>query len=174
MAPYEMIDERTPGGAWIGPHIYDQLGGLIWSGSYLFNNTNIMDFKLSNVKGNDSLTMIHATEGLGYIFDKHYEQVDQIALGITGEAFNMHEFNFVGKGATLLSLKRSSGYASKEASQKIGFDGQCHVTFEGFEVTRMQDMHAFTWLPHGTIGLEESTVDSTPENRCKGDAWDYM
>lgn len=50
-APYEKIGERKPGGAWIGPHIYDSNGDLIWSGAYLYDDRNIMDFKLSNVRG---------------------------------------------------------------------------------------------------------------------------
>ena len=30
LSPYARVGEKAPGGAWIGPHIYDGHGGLIW------------------------------------------------------------------------------------------------------------------------------------------------
>lgn len=176
LTPYERIGERRPGGAWVGPHIYDQWGGLIWSGSYLFDDINIMDFKLSNVKGEDRLTMMYPVEGLGYIFDNHYELVEKVRVGITGETLNMHEFHFLDDGKTLLLLKRNTTYASKEMSKETGYDGKCHVTFEGFEEVSTEDWETkFTWSMVGKIGLGESTMDQgPPENRCSGGAWDYM
>ena len=176
MTPYEKIGERKPGGAWVGPHIYDQYGTLIWSGSYLFNDINIMDFKLSNVKGEDRLTMMYPVEGLGYIFDNHYEIVEKVPVGITGETLNMHEFHFVEDGKTLLLLKRNHTYATKEMSEKTGYDGECHVTFDGFaEVDTETWEERFAWNTWDHVGLDESSTDAGPsENRCEGGAWDFM
>ena len=176
LTPYERIGERRPGGAWIGPHIYDQWGGLIWSGSYLFNDINIMDFKLSNVKGQDRLTMMYPVEGLGYIFDNHYEIVEKVPVGITGVTLNMHEFNFVENGKTLLLLKRNTTHATKEMSKATGYDGECYLTFDGFEEVDTENWETqFAWSTWGNVGLDESTMDQArASDRCEGGAWDYM
>lgn len=30
VAPYEIVTQETPGDAWVGPHIYDSSGELVW------------------------------------------------------------------------------------------------------------------------------------------------
>src|ERR1700761_402560 len=132
-APYEKVGVREPGGAWVGPHIYDGDGGLIWSGSYKWDNINIMDFKLSRVRGKDMLTMMFPVEADGIVLDNHYNEVDRVPVGITGKTLNMHELNFVENGASLLLLKRNITRATKEMSKVIGYEGNCQVIFSSFE-----------------------------------------
>lgn len=176
MTPYETIGEKNPGGAWVGPHIYDQYGMLIWSGSYLFNDINIMDFKLSTVKGEKRLTMMYPVEGLGYIFDNHYDLVEKVPVGETGKTLNMHEFHYIDDGKTLLLLKRNSTFATKEMSAKTGYNGECHVTIEGFEEVDAETLETrFAWNTWDHVGLDEGSMDGgPPEGRCEGAAWDYI
>lgn len=176
LTPYEKVGQRQPGGAWIGPHIYDQWGGLIWSGSYLFNDTNVMDFKLSNVRGHDRLTMMYPVEGMGYVYDNNYELVKKVPVGQSRTTLNMHEFHYVEDGKTLLLLKRNHTYATHKESAKTGYNETCHVTWEGFEELDTKNYRTkFRWSTWDHIGLDESTMDKGPvEDRCEGQPWDYM
>lgn len=65
VSPYEKNGYKQPGGSWIGPHIYDGSGELIWSGSHLFNHINVMDFGVMKVGNEDLLSMSYAVEGKG-------------------------------------------------------------------------------------------------------------
>src|ERR1700761_8702614 len=60
VSPYEKNGKKTPGGSWIGPHIYDNHGELVWSGSHLFKKINVMDFGIMDVNGEDLLPMSYA------------------------------------------------------------------------------------------------------------------
>ncbi|KAK3691689.1 hypothetical protein LTR37_018482 [Vermiconidia calcicola] len=175
LAPYEKVGEREPGGAWIGPAIYDGDGGLIWSGSYIWNNINIMDFQMQKVRGEDRLTLMFPVEGDGIILDNHYREVDRTPVGITGKTLNMHEFHFVENGASLLLLKRNITKASKEMSKAVGYDGECQIMFVGIEEIDTANWDTkFTWTSEDWITLDESTLDTAPaEKRCKN-SWDYL
>ena len=136
-----------------------------------------MDFKLSNVKGEDRLTMMYPVEGLGYIYDNRYELVEKVPVGETGVTLNMHEFNFVENGKTLLLLKRNTTHATKEMSAKTGYDGECFLTFDGFEEVDTENWETkFAWNTWDHVGLDESSMDAgPPEGRCGGGgAWDYI
>ncbi len=104
VAPYEQNGYRKPGGSWIGPHIYDGSGDLVWSGSALFNHINVMDFGVMNVAGEDLLSMSYAVEGKGYILDRGYEVRQTVFEGITGLTYNMHDFRTVEDGNHFLYL----------------------------------------------------------------------
>lgn len=41
VAPYQEVVQKRRGGNWVGPHIYDQTGELIWSGAPLFNGFDV-------------------------------------------------------------------------------------------------------------------------------------
>ncbi len=176
VAPYEKIGERKPGGAWIGPHIYDGNGDLVWSGAYKWDDRNIMDFKLSNVRGEDMLTMMLPPEEDGILLDNHYQIVEKVPVGIKGKTLNMHEFTFVEEGKTLLLMKRNVTHASKELSKAVGYDGECSVMFAAFEDIDTTTWETrFTWTSSDWVGLEESTLDTAPvKQRCGGGAWDYL
>lgn len=49
VAPYALLGQ-TDYPLWNGPHIYDQEGGLIWSGSPLFKHFNSYDFRVAQVR----------------------------------------------------------------------------------------------------------------------------
>ncbi|KAK5173560.1 uncharacterized protein LTR77_002241 [Saxophila tyrrhenica] len=176
VAPYERIGERKPGGAWIGPHIYDGNGDLIWSGSYMWDDRNIMDFKLSNVRGEDLLTMMLPPDEDGILLDNHYQIVEKVPVGIKGKTLNMHEFTFVEEGKTLLLMKRNVTHATKDQSSVVGYEGECAVMwadFEDIDTTTWETR--FKWTSADWIGLEESTQNLNPvDSRCGGGAWDYL
>jgi hypothetical protein len=176
VAPYEKIGERKSGGAWIGPHIYDGKGGLIWSGSYMWDDRNIMDFTLSNVRGEKRLTMMLPPEEDGLILDNHYRITEKVPVGIKGETLNMHEFRFADDGDSLLLLTRNITFSTKEQAKAIGYEGECHISFDGFkEVDTTSWETRFEWSSSDHITLDESTMTSSPaKDRCEGPHWDYL
>lgn len=175
VAPYERIGERRPGGAWIGPHIYDGEGGLIWSGSFMNDDRNIMDFKLSNVRGEDRLTMMLPPDEDGLILDNHYQILEKVPVGIKGKTLNMHEFSFSRDGASLLLMKRNLTHASRAQSEEIGFQGECSIMFAGFEERDAETWETkFEWTSDGVVPLDESTYGGPVKDRCTGGNWDYL
>lgn len=176
VSPYEKNGYKLPGGSWIGPHIYDETGELIWSGSHMFNRINVMDFAKRNVDGKEMLTMLYAVEGSAYIIDNHYRVQDTVFTGETGVTFNMHDFHTIEDGTKYLYLKRNITEASQEMSQEeLGFDGKCKVTFPGFEEKDVKTKEMlFKWDGTGNIPLSDSTMVAGPlEQRCAVH-WDYL
>lgn len=174
VSPYEKVGETAPGGEWIGPHIYDGHGGLIWSGSHLFNNMNIMDFKVVNIRGENMMSVIFAVEEDALLLDNHYQIVEAIPIGRRGSTLDMHDFRFVENGTRALYINRNFTRASKEVSDVVGFDGNCAVTANSF-----QEMDTTTWQPTfwwsgvDHIPLDDSTMTSSDlEQRCNN-WWDY-
>ena len=104
VAPYEKNGYKRPDGSWIGPHIYDKNGELIWSGSQLFNNINVMDFGIVDVAGEELLSMSYAVEGNGYILDNRYKVKETVSEGVTGFTYDMHDFHTVDHGSRFLYL----------------------------------------------------------------------
>lgn len=176
VSPYDINGNTQPEASWIGPHIYDGDGELVWSGSHMFNNINVMDFKILPVKGEELLSMLYAKEGRAYLLDKHYRVRETVFTGDSGSVFNMHDFHTVEDGTKYLYLQRNITYASREmALEQLGYDGECFLVFPGFEerdaVT--QDV-LFKWDATGKIPLSDSTMDYSPvERRCR-EHWDYL
>lgn len=175
VSPYEKNGYKLPGGSWIGPHIYDNDGELIWSGSHLFNKINVMDFKVQKVGDEEMLSMLYAVEGNAYLLDHAYRVKDTIFVGETGVTFNMHDFHTVEDGSKFLYLQRNVTQASREMSmEELGFDGMCSVTFPGFEERDVETKDVlFKWDATGIIPFSDSTMDAASvESRCRG--WDYL
>lgn len=176
VAPYEKNGYRIPGGSWIGPHIYDGNGELVWSGSQMFNHINVMDFKVLNVGGENLLSMLYAVEGSAYLLDKHYQVQETVFTGETGVVFNMHDFNTVEDGKRFLYLQRNITETSAETSlAEIGYDGPCQVTFPGFEERDVRTKQLiYKWDASGKISMNDSTLlFLEPEERC-AEFWDFL
>ncbi|KAK5173310.1 uncharacterized protein LTR77_001991 [Saxophila tyrrhenica] len=177
VAPYEVNGNKKPGGSWIGPHIFDSTGELVWSGSHMFKRINVMDFGVMDVGGEDLLSLSYAVEGRGYILDKQYKVKQTVVEGMTGKTYNMHDFHTVENGSHFLYLQRNITHASAQlAKQDLGYDGECSVTFPGFEERDVKTGEVlFKWDATGKIPLSDSTLTHGPvENRCTGGAWDYL
>jgi hypothetical protein len=104
VSPYEKNGYQLPGGSWIGPHIYDKYGELVWSGSHLFDNINVMDFGVMKVGGENLLSMSYAVNGTGVLLDHRYQVKQTVVMGITGVTYNMHDFRTVENGSRFLYL----------------------------------------------------------------------
>ncbi|KAJ6096907.1 hypothetical protein N7486_007653 [Penicillium sp. IBT 16267x] len=92
----------------IGPYIYDNDGMLIWAGSPMYDNRNVFDFKANwNIDDDPHLSFIiqHDDEvkGSGMILNTNYEIEHEVDVVNDLEFFNMHEFNILDGGKTVLA-----------------------------------------------------------------------
>lgn len=178
LAPYEDLNQEGHGSPWVGPYIYDRNGDLIWSGIPDFKRFNVFDFHVSQVDGQDMLTLLYPHDHQGYVLDNSYNTYRTIDVSDNG-AVNMHEFNVVENGTRALVLSNNFGTPSEDASREIGFNnGVCAASFEGFqELTSQNSSSMFRWSAEHHISLKESTYrEASIEEMCEGKDgnWDIL
>ena len=188
IAPYEEKTQEEPGGAFIGPHIYDGNGELIWSGTPFFGHWNVFDFTVSNVDGEPHLTMQDWHGQRGVILDSSYDVWKTAPMLAAGDSFqNMHAFHVVDDGKRALALDVRQWDTSNERSiAELGYDGTCQVSFQGFRELDLQASGTpivFEWEPRDHISLNESTYvmlnprlgyDGSVATMCQLGGWDAM
>lgn len=164
-------DVGDPG--WIGPHIYDSSGELVWSGAGVFDNRNVEDFRISNVRGEDLMTLVLLHKGTGVIIDGCYDIRETPKIDYPWR-INTHEFHFVDNGTRALVIKNEEKHAPLDQSREVGFDGQCVVKYE-----RLQELDTATWKTvfdwdsRDHVRLSESTLTDSPiKDRCS--SWDFL
>lgn len=164
-------DVGDPG--WIGPHIYDSSGELVWSGAGVFDNRNVEDFRISNVRGEDLMTLVLLHKGTGVIIDGGYDIRETPKIDYPWR-INTHEFHFVDNGTRALVIKNEEKHAPLDQSREVGFDGQCVVKYE-----RLQELDTATWKTvfdwdsRDHVRLSESTLTDSPiKDRCS--SWDFL
>lgn len=170
MGPYEILDQPPEVGepGWIGPHVYDDQGELVWSGANMFDNRNIEDFRMSTVKGQDMMTLLSQETGKGALIDETYRIVEQPQID-DASIINTHEFHFIQNGARVLLIKNDRREASREQSEEIGFDGNCVAEYEHFQELDTETWEVvFDWDSKDHVRLNESTfTDNAVEDRCQ-------
>ncbi|KGO40830.1 hypothetical protein PEX2_075120 [Penicillium expansum] len=96
----------------VGPHIYDNDGMLIWAGSKFHDNRNVFDFRANqNMDGDIHLSFVVAWDldnefqdrGRGVIMDQHYQVMKDVLPFPETHDFNMHEFNILDGGKTVVA-----------------------------------------------------------------------
>ncbi|PPJ61342.1 hypothetical protein CBER1_09593 [Cercospora berteroae] len=175
VAPREPLGAEEVVGPWVGPAIYDGRGELIWSGAALFRNTMTDDFRVSNVGGQDLMTVLHQEKGQGVVVRPSYGVRNAIRFG-DPRAINIHEFHFVDNGARALIIRSNKTVASTEDSQSVGIAEGCIAEFDGFEEFETSTWESvFKWNSFGRIGLNESTADDGTAIETKCDSgWDFL
>ncbi|CAK1361953.1 hypothetical protein CB0940_02728 [Cercospora beticola] len=175
VAPREPLGAEEVVGPWVGPAIYDGRGELIWSGAALFRNTMTDDFRVSNVGGQDLMTVLHQEKGQGVVVRPSYGVRNAIRFG-DPRAINIHEFHFVDNGARALIIRSNKTRASTEDSQSVGIAGGCIAEFDGFEEFETSTWESvFRWNSFGRIGLNESSTDDGTAIETKCDSgWDFL
>lgn len=177
LAPYKALRQPEEAGddGWIGPTIYTDDGELVWSGATMFGNRNVEDFRISNVRGERLMTLMHQGDHAGYILNNDFTIRKKVKQADNHGDINTHEFHFVENGTEAIVIKTDFRDASEEKSKAIGFNGRCRdVHFDKFEVLDSKTWKLkFSWSSEDHIGLDESTFDAKPvEERCAG-GWDF-
>ncbi|KAI6810177.1 hypothetical protein KC331_g9214 [Hortaea werneckii] len=146
VAPYAGLNGEQSDQSWIGPFIYDGRNAeLIWSGAAMFNS-NVADFRISNVNGEPLITLF-ANNGINVLNNDF--------------TMRMH-----------LNPEEEGRLNTHELSFDMGYSGECIADFDGFhelDVTRDGWPRVYDWSSYNRIGLNESTLIPA---QCKG--WDYM
>lgn len=181
VAPYGHLHQKTPGQGWVGPHIYDNHGELIWSGAPMLGHWNAFDFESRVVGGDRMLTFLSDHESHGFILNSSYQLHRKVALAPSrGAKPNMHEFNVFGDGKRALILTHTQEHAAKEAVQSLGLPWPCLVHYQGFKDVSLDPSDPtgtlFEWDASQHIGLDEVTYrkyDGTPQQQCKR-GWDIL
>ena len=159
-SPYqEAVQDDGRGGNWVGPHIYDQTGELVWSGVPLFNGWDVFSFTKSVINGRDMLSLIFKHE-YSVLLDNGYRIDKKIEIQSEGWEPNMHELHAVDNGTRLLQMKSWAKDTTREISAEIGYDGNCNVKFYGFEERDAETLETtFDWSSEGVIPLYDSFVN---------------
>ncbi|KAK3714801.1 hypothetical protein LTR37_007536 [Vermiconidia calcicola] len=177
VAPYKALNQLDADRSWVGPHIYHgKTGELVWSGSlsYFFSKGNVEDFRMSNVRGKNMMTLMSQGKGQGVILNNNYKIAETLQVDNPGSV-NTHEFHFVENGTRALVIKSHRQKATKEMSKAVGYDGECDCQFDGFEEYDTTTWKStFDWRSFGKVGLDESSLTGPPvAQRCRN-GWDFI
>ena len=176
-SPRNLEDEDD---SWVGPHIYDGNGELVWSGTEMFSNgKDTMSFQLHNVRGEELMTTLDWSRGEGVIFDNHYEIRETVDI-YGNNRTNAHEFHFVEDGQKALAIKTRYETSTQEEAKAAGLrNGKpCHAHWDGIvEYDTNTWEVSWEWNSKGHISLNESTFAEVPiEKRCDAShlGWDFI
>ncbi|KXT10724.1 hypothetical protein AC579_1837 [Pseudocercospora musae] len=172
MAPYEHINQKSPGKGWIGPHIYDDEGELIWSGAELFGHMSAMDFKVSKYRDRNVLSMIRPEVREVVLVDDAFRIIEDVPV----ESLNMHDLNFIDDGKHALMITRGVVNASEELSKVTGLEhGRCEANFHGIlELDTATWEPVWNWTSYDHIGFDDTSFKYGPAtDRCKHE-WDFL
>ncbi|KAJ5197844.1 ASST-domain-containing protein [Penicillium cinerascens] len=180
VAFYNGLNQASPGPAWIGPHIYDTNGELIWGGGSAFNHWNIFDFGVQDEGMERKLTLLSEHEDTAFILDKHYQVQKRVPLVTKGEKKpNIHSFQVSNDGKRALILNKPPLEIIQKVSEQIGLDIPCLVEYEGFRELDLETSDSriiFEWNGRDWISLNESTYksyDGKIESMCAR-GWDIL
>ncbi|OQE23141.1 hypothetical protein PENSTE_c009G04208 [Penicillium steckii] len=164
----------------IGPHIYDQDGRLVWTGSLMFDNHNVFDFRGISSFGNEThisliqqYTFDDTHRGYGLVMNPNFEVIRKVPLRKDLGLFDIHEFNVLKSGETAVVTT----YTTDEISlADFGRPTeQTHLEVGGFaelDLTTAQVLHE--WKSYNQVPLAE-TVHYSKWSPAEGDpGWDYV
>ena len=136
-----------------------------------------MDFRISNIKGEDVMTLTDWDEGRGIIVDSSYQIRDAMVFD-RDEPVNGHEFNFVENGTRALIINNEWGRATVPMAEKIGWHTpDCKMIGNNIlELDTETWKPTFKWRSYEHIGLDESTFEEQSlRKRClSSSGWDYV
>lgn len=174
IAPYQELDQGTPGDAWVGPHIYDSNGELIWSGSGMFQHWNAFDFEMTEIDGQQMMTILYPHGKAGIILDSNYQIFRHVPFDSVRA--DMHAFRVIDNGRRALVITHEHMQTSVSEAQAIGVHGNCSVASVGFAELLVDDPSKplFEWHAHGHIRLEETTYNTNRlQYECEHN-WDIL
>ncbi|EPS25943.1 hypothetical protein PDE_00879 [Penicillium oxalicum 114-2] len=184
VAPYGQISPEEPTKKYqqyqVGPYIYDSDGMLIWAGAPLYDNRNVFDFRpVTNIDGETHLSFIvnwdidYSNKGHGVVLDKNYKVEKDVDMLLDVHDFNMHEFNVLPSGKTVLACT----YREQEV-ELTDFDRPTEkgwVVSGGFVEmdTKTSDI-LVQWDSLDKIPLTESVIIGPSDAPAEQPGWDYV
>ncbi|KAJ6013938.1 hypothetical protein N7540_008529 [Penicillium herquei] len=185
VAPYGQISPETPTHKYqqyqVGPYIYDNDGVLVWAGPALFDNRNTFDFRANlNMDGEPRLSFIVAWDiengadrGNGVILDNHYQVEREVLPLVDVHDFNMHEFNIMDGGKTVLACVYRPTEISLEDFGRP--EEKSWVVSGGFAEFNIETNELLTqWNSLDHLSLTESNMFHAWDGPQGSPGWDYV
>ena len=173
-------DREEETDTWVGPHIYDGNGELVWSGTEMFNNgPDTMSFQVHNVRGAELMTTLDWSMGQVVMWDNQYEIVETVDV-YRDTPTNAHEFHFVDNGSRAVVMRTEYGLSSWDDARSAGLHNgkRCHAAWDGIQEYDTNTWETtWEWNSKGRIFLNESTYAENPiEKRCDPShlGWDFI
>ncbi|KAJ5544979.1 hypothetical protein N7535_006633 [Penicillium sp. DV-2018c] len=185
VAPYLRLGPDKPSSMQpqyqIGPHIYDGEGRLIWTGSQLFDNRNVFDFKAVNSLGPEphlSLVLERSWDpnedrGYGVILTNDYKIQRKLPLRKDLGSFDIHEFKVQDDGKTALVTIYLSHEINLEEfgrpaeSTWLETGGYAEIDMNTAEVIQWWDSYNHVTLSEGVHYHPNTPPEPHP-------GWDYI
>ncbi|OQE18621.1 hypothetical protein PENSTE_c017G02158 [Penicillium steckii] len=150
----------------VGPHIFDQNGELVWSGSVEFNNLNVYDFRKIDLPDGTGQLKPHLawmrwhkpyameTDGGAAVYNNHYEPRKMIS--VPANEIDTHDFN-VRYPPNVLQIQSRGEYI---ALDELGRPGTKQIiTSNGFTETNLiTGERVFEWRGNNKVKLNESYI----------------
>ncbi|KAJ6023729.1 hypothetical protein N7540_004526 [Penicillium herquei] len=182
-APYWTHDGDRETNQWIpyqiGPHIFDQDGVLVWTGSVEFENLNVLDFRRIDLPDASGRLQPHlswmrwhkpyemGSEGLTAVYDNHY-QAKHVSR-VPANEIDVHEFNVKYPPNVIQIQARGEVIKLDELGRP---DTQQVITSSGFtEINILTGEKVFEWRSNNKVKLNESYITRAEDNHP---AEDYM
>ncbi|KAJ5702827.1 hypothetical protein N7488_010375 [Penicillium malachiteum] len=185
VAPYGQISPETPTHKYqqyqVGPYIYDSDGVLIWAGPALFDNRNAFDFRANlNMDGEPRLSFIVAWDiengadrGNGVILDNHYQVEREVLPLVDVHDFNMHEFNIMDGGKTVLAcVYRPTEVSLEDFGRPNEKSWVVSGGFAEFDIETNELLTQWNSLDH--LSLAESNMFHAWDGPQGAPGWDYV
>lgn len=176
VAPYSDLDQPRPGAGYVGPHIYDARGDLVWSGAGMFQHWNTFDFDVTTIKGKQMMTVLYPHGRAGLILDEKYEVWKEV--GLEGVHADMHAFRVIDGGSRALVITADHVRVGGEEAAMVGFYDRAgcavgHVGFAELDVN-LPGRPVFEWSSRHHVGLDEVTFnDDRVKEEC-AHHWDIL
>ncbi|CAI7592363.1 unnamed protein product [Penicillium manginii] len=161
----------------IGPHIFDQDGVLVWSGSAEFENLNVYDFRRINLPDATGELQPHLSwmrwhtpddmlsPGLTAIYDNRYQS--KKILTIPANEVDTHEFNVKYSPNVLQIQTRLETIKLNELGRP---NDEWGVWSSGFTETNLiTGEQIFDWRSNNRVQLDESYVTLAEDEHPSGD-----
>lgn len=203
LAPFSHLDQISPANGWVGPHIYDNSGELVWSGVGVSRGWDVLDFRRSFVKQEKNqkekkekgeregafLTFLVQKTGEAVVLDEMYQVRERRKVGKGGGNFNSHELHFLGDGdgdddgTKVVVMHETHRTVPSEEIRELSSSSMnettspCKVQWDGFRVLDTFTWETiFEWNSYNHVKLSESTfLDGGIESLCSNPwPWDAM
>ncbi|KAF2206807.1 hypothetical protein CERZMDRAFT_52356, partial [Cercospora zeae-maydis SCOH1-5] len=191
VAPYvslvrDPVDQHYYQPCQIGPLIYDGAGELVWSGACLLENQNAVDFRPFKAHGRNYLSLIlYSQSSKGIESSRAVILNDSLQISSTyeprsdsGMSLNMHEFNIIHNGKTVLHLtKRSIERDITDIKQSSTSSSTGRIVDNGFlEVDLATKNVLFEWWAADHVSLTDSSgvVSGLTQKAPQGWNWIHM
>lgn len=153
----------------VGPYIYDLDGNLVWAGTHALRGELVQNMHPCIYKSKSHVCMWEGRtksswgSGRGIIMNQHYEIVKMVELPESIGNLDMHEFNLVGGGKSVLFTSytvEAADLSHLNLTQGIGF--LLNSNFREMDMESEQIL--FTWSAAEHISFDGARTRSTRVN----------